>query len=113
MRTENFETWALVELFGHNRIVGKVSEVAIGGSSFIRVDVPKPDGTPRYSRIFGAAAIYAINPIDSATAIRLAQSIDAVPVQPYEVPRLAAGPDSGASEPEDEEEDLDDNGDPL
>lgn len=90
MSKDTFETWALVELFGHNRIVGLVTEQAVGGASFIRVDVPAPDGATRYTRMFGAAAIYAINPVTKDVAIQLAQRCDARPVQAYELPSLPA-----------------------
>ena len=40
MKTETFEHWCIVELFGHQRIAGKVSEQTIGGGAFVRVDVP-------------------------------------------------------------------------
>lgn len=33
-----FDEWALVELFGHNRIVGRVTEATLAGGNFIRVD---------------------------------------------------------------------------
>ena len=38
--TDKFDHWCIVELFGHNQIAGKVTEQAIGGQSFVRVDVP-------------------------------------------------------------------------
>lgn len=95
MSKETFETWALVELFGHNRIVGLVTEQAIGGASFIRVDVPGPDGATRYTRMFGAAAIYAINPVAKDVAVALAQRCDARPVQAYELPALPAPVEDG------------------
>ena len=43
MMTENantFEGWAILELMGHRRLAGKLSEAIIGGASFIRIDVP-------------------------------------------------------------------------
>ena len=86
---EKFDAWALVELFGHQRIVGRVTEQAIGGASFIRVDVPDPSGSVRFTRLYGAAAIYAISPIDRETAIALAQRCEAEPVKSYELPQLA------------------------
>jgi len=106
-----FDSWALVELFGHQRIVGHVTEQAIGGASFIRVDVPDANGAARFTRMYGAAAIYAINPIDRETAIQLAQRVDAEPVKPYELPQIperlsvtaaseSCGPDEGDDDPE-------------
>ena len=35
-----FNEWALVELFGHQKIVGKVTEATLAGGAFLRVDVP-------------------------------------------------------------------------
>lgn len=52
MSTDQFNSWCLVELFGHNRIVGKVSEATIGGCSFVRVDVPEIGERPAYTRYF-------------------------------------------------------------
>jgi len=98
---EKFESYALVELFGHTRIVGMVTEQSLGGASFIRVDVPNPDGTVAYTRMYGAAAVFSINPITRAVALELAQSCDARPVAPYEVPRLSA-PESVVHTAEDE-----------
>lgn len=104
---EKFETWALVELFGHNRIVGLVTEQAVGGASFIRVDVPDADGQTRFTRLFGAAAIYAINPVEKAVAIQLAQRCGAARVQAYELPQLPAGNgDDGEDEDGDEDVEL-------
>ncbi|OPY76756.1 MAG: hypothetical protein A4E65_03106 [Syntrophorhabdus sp. PtaU1.Bin153] len=65
---EKKETWAIVELFGHQVIVGKLSEHNVGGCSFVRVDVPKTDNCPAYTRLFGNGAIYSITPCDEETA---------------------------------------------
>lgn len=82
-----FDTWALVELLGRQRIVGRVTEQAIGGASFIRVDVPDESGNIRFTRLYGAGAIYAISPIDKPTAIAIAARTDAEPVKAYEFPQ--------------------------
>jgi hypothetical protein len=100
-----FETWAMVELFGHGRIVGLVTEQAIGGASFIRVDVPKVDGTTDFTRLFGASAIYAISPITKDLAVRLAQLMSARPVEPYEIPKLAESTGTVNDRDDDREED--------
>jgi len=61
-----FECWAIVEVMGHRQFAGFVSEQAIGGSSFVRVDVPAVDADgeqlPAFTKLLGAGSIYAISP---------------------------------------------------
>jgi hypothetical protein len=82
---KTFDEWALVELFGHARIVGRVSEATIGGGAFIRVDVPNENGSIAFTRFFGPGAIYSISPITEQTVVRMAANIGAEPVRPYDV----------------------------
>lgn len=37
---DTFEGWAVLELMGHRKLGGLLSETQIGGASFIRIDVP-------------------------------------------------------------------------
>lgn len=85
-KTEKFEEWALVELFGHQRIAGKVSEQEIGGCSFVRVDVPETKSAKAHTRFFGNGAIYSINPTTEEIARHLADRYDVIPVMSYELP---------------------------
>lgn len=59
---QKFESWMVVELFGHQKIAGWVTEETIGGCSFIRVDVPAVNGIPGFTRFFGNGAIYSMTP---------------------------------------------------
>lgn len=85
----NFDSWALVELFGRQRIVGKVTEETIGGASFIRVDVPASDGNAAFTRFYGGAAIYCISPVSEEIARELLKSCRNEPVARYELRQLA------------------------
>lgn len=38
---QTFDCWAIVEVMGHVTMAGRVTERAIGGQSFIRIDVPE------------------------------------------------------------------------
>lgn len=104
MSTDNkFESWALVELFGHQRIAGKVSEQSIGGCNFVRVDVPATDGEPEFTKLYGNGAIYAITPVAEEIARAAAKSYRVVPVSAYEIPelrqlRLTSGADDEPSD---------------
>lgn len=83
--TEKFESWGLLELFGHQRLAGKLSEQTIGGCHFIRIDVPQVAEVAAYTRFFTQGAIYGMTPMEEATARKLAVYLRAVPVSPYEV----------------------------
>lgn len=92
---EKFEAWGLLELFGHNRLWGRLSEQTIGGCHFIRIDVPEVDAgsgvrIAGYTRFFTQGAIYGMTPTSEEMARAMAQSLRARPVQAYEMPRLAS-----------------------
>jgi hypothetical protein len=99
-----FDEWALLELFGHARIVGRVTEAQIGGGNFIRCDVPDAAGGTAFTRFFGPSAIYSISPISRQTAIAMAANVGAEPVTPYDIikkvqrsqPGLLDEPEDGA-----------------
>ena len=88
---EKFDSWAVVELFGHQQIAGRVTEASIGGCSFLRVDVPdqpavekdtyygKQPALPAYTRYFGNGAIYAMNPCTEAATRAVAARIRVTP----------------------------------
>jgi hypothetical protein len=65
--SEKFDHFAIVELFGHQIIAGKVSEQVIGGQGFVRVDMPTVDGQEGFTKFYGAGAIYAITPCNEET----------------------------------------------
>src|ERR1043166_5150181 len=80
----SFDQWAKVELFGHQVIVGRVTEATLAGGSFIQVDVPATNGNPAYTRFFGPSAIYSITPVSEQIARDLLQVYRKEPVTRYE-----------------------------
>jgi hypothetical protein len=88
MATESFDSWALVELMGHQRIAGRVTEAEIGGCKFVRVDVPEMSGVQALTKYLGPASIYAITPMTEETARALASRIEAAPVTLWDAQRL-------------------------
>ena len=81
---QNEKVWALVELFGHQKIVGEVSEHTLGGT-FIRVDVPAVNGFSAFTALYGPSAIYAIKCIDRDVAFAMVEKLRVRPVQSYEL----------------------------
>ena len=82
----SFEGWCIVELFGHNQIAGFVSEQTIGGTSFVRVDVPAFNGKDGFTKFYGGSAIYAITPTTEEIAKAAAERLAVRPVSPWIVP---------------------------
>ena len=85
--TEKFDQWAIIEIFGHTQIAGKVTEAAIGGCSFIRVDVPECNGRPAFTKYFGNGAIYSMTPCSEEIARAAVESIRPAPITVY-MPRV-------------------------
>lgn len=83
---EKFEHYAIVELFGHLKIAGLVTEAVIGGCSLIRVDVPAVGEQPAYTRYFGQGAIYSLTPVSEEIARSALEYIRPRPVETYMLP---------------------------
>ena len=87
---EKFEQWGIVELMGHQRTAGRLSEETIGGASMLRVDVP--DEETFRTAYYGASAIYALHVTDEKIARAAASGIGRRPPYAYEVSRLMPAP---------------------
>lgn len=90
---ERFECWAIVELYGHRKTAGRVSEATIGGSSFIRIDTPLPDksgsagdGRLYASHFYGQGSIYAFHPVSEEVARDAATRIRSDPISEWDYP---------------------------
>lgn len=99
MKSEKFESWAIIELFGHNRIAGKVSEATIGGCAFLRCDVPEFNGHEAFTKFYGNGAIYSMTPCSEEAALLALKHIMPEPVSVW-MPELKQipGADAGACE---------------
>jgi len=121
---EGLDCWAIVDLFGHNRVAGKLTTQTLGAACLLRMDVPEVvipetkkqewnyDAYPAkvvtkiipsrkkggYTRFFGVGAIYSINPVTEELARRAVAAIDSDPVKPFEIPEVKALPASQDSQ---------------
>jgi len=107
MEQERTEMWAIIELFGHQRIAGFVTEAEIGGCSFIRVDVPGVDGSAPITKFYGNGAIYSMTPVSEELVKLFVQRFKPAPLNVYmpEIRQLEDGPISR------ELRDIDEDGD--
>lgn len=80
-----FELNAIVELFGHQRISGRVTEQTVGSSTFIRIDVPETSTQPKFTRIVNPTAVYAINPVTEEVMIEMAEKILQKPIDAWDI----------------------------
>jgi hypothetical protein len=78
-----FESWAIVELFGHNQLAGKVTTENIAGQEFVRIDVPKTTKVPAFTKYHLPTAVYGLTPVDEDYATRMADRINAQPINDY------------------------------
>jgi hypothetical protein len=67
------EYWALVELMGHNWIIGRITQSELGDGTLLQVDAIKENGEFAFTRILSSTAIYAINACTQEVAIQLAK----------------------------------------
>lgn len=79
MSETKFESWAIVQVMGHQAYAGRVTEASIGGASFLRVDVPEATNRPAFTKFLGASSIFDITPCDEETARRAAESFGVRP----------------------------------
>ena len=99
-QNDKFNQWAIVELFGRQKIAGLVSEATLAGGAFIRVDVPACGGQKAYTRFFGPSAIYGISPCEEKIARDMVEQCGSEPVHRYQLPMLVEGkPDKDDDSP--------------
>ncbi len=88
-----FDHWCIVELMGHQKIAGKVTEENLFGTALMRVDVPGIEGMPAFTKYYGASAIYAVTPVEERVARAVASSLDTRPVQTWQLQKLLSEPE--------------------
>lgn len=86
--TPAFQTWAIVEIMGHRRLAGWLTEQQIAGTGFLRLDVPGTDPAAGFeaTQLYNPSSIYAITPCTEDTARRAATIGRVAPVQQWELP---------------------------
>lgn len=62
------ELWAVVEVMGHSRYAGKVSEYSELGVPLVRVEIPETPHSPACEKLLGASSIFRITPCTEEAA---------------------------------------------
>lgn len=101
------KVWAIVEIMGHVRISGILTEEEKFGSKLGRVDIPQLDGS-FVTRYFGGSAVYQIHIVSEEAARHAAKINMPAPMSKWDFPKaieVAVNTVDG-----DDEELRDDNG---
>lgn len=100
--TDQFKTgfWAILELMGHRRLGGKVTEEEHFGAKMCRIDIPQElvaDDAPMVTQYYGGGAIYCMTPCSEAAARIAAKMSRPEPVHSWELPALPSSSGSTGS----------------
>lgn len=100
MAESKFDEYCILELMGHRRMAGKVSEATLAGGVFLRIDVPDLVITKRrggesidlprkgFTQYYRPEAVYALTPTSEAMARAVAEQSEPEPVQAWELRNL-------------------------
>ena len=83
--TPVLDEWMIVELLGHRRLAGHVREVTIAGHGFLRLDIPPAGDDPGRTQFIAPGSVYALHPVDEATATAAAAEWRPEPVSRWEL----------------------------
>jgi hypothetical protein len=78
--------WAIIDLFGHTRIAGRVTEVERYGSVMGRIDIPEGEGFR--TEFFGGGSVYRERPCSEEAARAAAIELQPAPIKTWNVPQL-------------------------
>jgi hypothetical protein len=92
VQAERFDSWAIVELMGHVRMAGRITEEERFGVKLGRVDVPG-DGDSFTTVYFSGASVYRLTPTTEEIARHVARRAQPEPVHRWELP----GPEEAPS----------------
>ena len=110
MADATIEYWAIIELMGHVRMAGKVSEVERYGSKVGRIDIP--DGAGFRTQFFGGTSVYRETPCSEDVARAVASQSMPQPIHTWEMPRLMPPAGTPPDDADNAESCCNDYGDP-
>lgn len=85
MEEQNQDDWVIMELMGHRRLVGKLTEATFAGGAFLRLDIPK-NGEDFSTQYYSPAAVYCITPTTEDMVRLMAKNSQPAPVSRWELP---------------------------
>lgn len=107
---EPFQEWVILELMGHRKLAGRLSEREIAGKGFLQLDIPGADGG-FHSEIYSPDSVYCITPVEKQIAETMAMDIRRMPIHRLYAERVLKAHQLSlpvGDEDEDSEEDYED-----
>ena len=77
--------WAIVELMGHVKLAGKLTEEEKFGTKLGRIDIPQEEGF--ITQFFGGGTIYRITIVTEAVARQVNRQTSPAPISPWDFPK--------------------------
>ena len=106
------KVWALVEILGHVRRVGRVSEVTRYGTEGILVEVPRADGSFEPENFYAGRALFAVHRMTETEARRAAGFGTAAALPGHRLDDDTDPDDDSDGDPADDSDPDDDDSDP-
>ena len=86
MSGKSFDEWAVLELMGHRKLAGRVTEATLAGGAFVRLDVFTDADQAVATQCYAPGAVYCITPTTEANARAFASQNVPRPVERWELP---------------------------
>lgn len=81
----NEPVWAIVELMGHVKLAGRLTEEEKFGAKMGRLDIPQGDGF--VTQMFGGGSVYRITVVTEDVARHVCKQTSPAPVSPWDFPK--------------------------
>lgn len=101
-KAKQFEAWCVMELMGHVRLGGYVTETTLAGMGVLRIDIPEIEGSPASTQFVPPSTLYRLTPVTEEIARAVAAKNRPQPISYWEMPKaLPAGTGGTDDEPRD------------
>ena len=82
-----FSEWCIVELLGHRKLAGLVTERVIAGKGFLQVQVPNKAGEMQ-TQLISPDSVYCITPTEAQICRKFAESCQPNPISKWDLRTL-------------------------
>lgn len=102
-----FGEWCILEMMGHVKLAGFITEEQRFGGTMGRIDVPPGAGEPALTQYFGGTAVFRITPVQESIARAIAEKHRPQPLAPFRLSVSRNNADQfGSDEYDDEDDDI-------